>query len=277
MRHPAGRSGRRFLSCDVAATGPAYRGRVTPVQRAARRRRRSRIRTGVTVAAIVVASLAAGVLAWAASPLMAEQGALAEARTRVTITEHAEGVVLTPPRPSDQGLVFFAGARVDPAAYADKLSGVAASGVTVVIARPTLGFAILETQPLATWQGLAPGVARWAVGGHSLGGVRACMYAADPANQVTALVLFGSYCSVDLSGAALPALSLAGENDRLSTPAEIADAAHLLPADAVFETIPDASHAQFGDYGTQPGDGPQHADDAAVRDAITDAVLALLG
>jgi pimeloyl-ACP methyl ester carboxylesterase len=250
---------------------------VTAAARSSRRRRRSRIRTGVTIAAIVVATLAAGVLAWAASPLMAEQGPLAEARTTVTITEHADGVVLTPPRPSDQGLVFFAGARVDPAAYADKLSGVAASGVTVVIARPALNFAILETRPLTTWRGLAPGIERWAVGGHSLGGVRACMYAADPANQVTALVLFGSYCSVDLSGAALPALSLAGENDRLSTPAEIADAAHLLPADAVFETIPDASHAQFGDYGTQPGDGPQDADDAAVRDAITDAVRALLG
>ncbi len=250
---------------------------MTAAARSSRRRRRSRIRTGVTIAAIVVATLAAGVLAWAASPLMAEQGALAEARTTVTITEHADGVVLTPPRPSDQGLVFFAGARVDPAAYADKLSGVAASGVTVVIARPALNFAILETRPLTTWQGLAPGIERWAVGGHSLGGVRACMYAADPANDVTALVLFGAYCSVDLSSSDLPVLSLAGENDRLSTPAEIADAAHLLPADAAFETIPDASHAQFGDYGTQPGDGPQHADDAAVRDAITDAVRALLG
>jgi hypothetical protein len=254
-----------------------YGGRVTAAARSSRRRRRSRIRTGVTIAAIVVATLAAGALAWAASPLMAEQDPLAEARTTVAITEHADGVVLTPPHPSDQGLVFFAGARVDPAAYADKLSGVAASGVTVVIARPALNFAILETRPLTTWRGLAPGIERWAVGGHSLGGVRACRYAADPANQVTALVLFGSYCSVDLSGAALPVLSLAGENDHLSTPAEIADAAHLLPADAVFETIPDASHAQFGDYGTQPGDGPQEADDTAVRAAITDAVAALLG
>lgn len=247
------------------------------MQRTARRRLRARIRAGITVAAIVVATLAAGTLAWAASPMMAEEGPLADAEATVTVTEYAEGVVLTPPRPSDEGLVFFAGARVDPAAYADKLSGVAASGITVVIARPTLNFAILETRPLATWRGLAPGVERWGVAGHSLGGVRACMYAADPANEVVALVLFGSYCAVDLSGTGLPVLSLAGENDRLSTPATIADAAHLLPADAVFETIPGASHAQFGDYGLQPRDGPQQADDAVVRDAITDAVLALLG
>ncbi|GMA89822.1 hypothetical protein GCM10025869_03510 [Homoserinibacter gongjuensis] len=69
---------------------------MTAAARSLRRRRRARIRTGVTIAAIVVASLTAGVLAWAASPLMAEQGALAEAGTRVTITEHADGVVLTP-------------------------------------------------------------------------------------------------------------------------------------------------------------------------------------
>jgi pimeloyl-ACP methyl ester carboxylesterase len=231
----------------------------------------------VTIAAILVATLAAGTLAWAASPMMAEETPLADAAHWAAITENAGGVVLTPAQPNGEGLIFFAGARVDPAAYADKLSGVAASGVTVVIARPTLNFAILETRPLATWQGLAPGVGSWAVGGHSLGGVRACMYAADPENTVTALVLFGSYCSVDLSGSGLPVLSLAGENDRLSTPAEIADAAPLLPADAVFTTIPDASHAQFGDYGTQPGDGPQEADDTAVRAAITDAVAALLG
>lgn len=249
---------------------------MTAPARAPRTRRPRRIRPAVTWVAVAVVVIAAIGLAYAASPMMAEDAPLADARDAVTVTETADGVVLTPPRPSDQGLVFLAGARVDPAAYADKLSGVAASGVTVVIARPTLNFGILETRPFSAWRALAPGVERWAVGGHSLGGVRACLYAEDPENRITALVLFGSYCSVDLSGSGLPVLSLAGANDRLSTAEKIGSAAHLLPADAVFETIPDASHAQFGDYGPQPGDGPQDADDAEVRDAITDAVVALL-
>lgn len=243
--------------------------------RAPRARRRERIRAGLTIAAVVVVAVSAGALAYAASPMMAEEAPLAHAERVVTVTETADGVVLTPSDPGDQGLVFLAGARVDPAAYADKLSGVAASGITVVIARPTLNFAILETRPLAAWEGLAPGVTRWAVGGHSLGGVRACMYAAT--EEVTALVLFGSYCSVDLADSGLPVLSLAGGNDRLSTPAKIDGAAQLLPADTVFTTIPGASHAQFGDYGIQPVDGPQDADDADVRDAITDAVVGFLG
>ncbi|MCS0500252.1 alpha/beta hydrolase [Protaetiibacter mangrovi] len=250
---------------------------MTATTRAARTRRRGRIRAAITIVAIVVVVVAAGFLAYAASVMMAEEEPLAHAEEVVAVTETAEGVVLTPPDPGDEGLVFFAGARVDPAAYADKLSGVAASGITVVIARPTLNFAIFETRPLTTWEGLAPGVQRWAVGGHSLGGVKACMYAADHADELTGLVLFGSYCSVDLSASGLAVLSVAGENDGLSTPEKIADAAPLLPADAVFTTIPGASHAQFGDYGIQPGDGPQEADDTDVRDAITDAVTSFLG
>lgn len=225
----------------------------------------------------MLVTVAAGFLAWASSPMMAEEAPLARAAEAVVVTEHPEGVVLTPADPNGEGLIFFAGARVDPAAYANKLSGVAESGITVVIARPTLNFAIFENRPLTTWQGLAPGIGSWAVGGHSLGGVKACMYAADAANDVAGLVLFGSYCSVDLSGTDIPALTFVGENDELSTEAKIEDAAHLLPADAEFVTIPDASHAQFGDYGIQPGDGPQEADGDDVRDAITDGVVALLG
>ncbi|MDW8808311.1 alpha/beta hydrolase [Streptomyces scabiei] len=244
---------------------------------ALKKKRRARVRAVLIAVAAAVVAVSAGFLAWASSPMMAEEGPLARAEQTVTVTESAEGVVLAPANPNGEGLVFFAGARVDPAAYADKLSGVAASGITVVIARPTLNFAIFETRPLATWEGLAPGVGSWAVGGHSLGGVRACMYAADETNEVSGIVLFGSYCSVDLSGSGIRALTFIGGNDELSTEAKIEAASDLLPADAEFVTIPDASHAQFGDYGIQPGDGPQDADDADVRDAITDGVVALLG
>ncbi|WP_454141933.1 alpha/beta hydrolase [Microbacterium lacticum] len=71
-------------------------------------------------------------------------------------------------------------------------------------------------------------------------------------------MLFASYCANDLSGSALPVLSLAGSEDGLSTPQMIADARHLLPADATMIEIPGASHAShasFGDYGAHPGDG----------------------
>jgi pimeloyl-ACP methyl ester carboxylesterase len=218
----------------------------------------------------------AGAVVWAESSMRAEPGPLAAVRADPAIAYRDAGsaVVLTPRRATGTGLVVLAGARVDAPAYAWKLSGLADAGVAVVVVRPTLNFAIAETRPLADFERLVPGVDRWLVGGHSLGGVRACQYAG--AGDAVGLVLLGSYCAEDLGKEDLPVLSLGGARDGLSTPAKIAAARHLLPADAELVEIPGAVHAQFGDYGAQPGDGTPTATDAAVRAAITRDVLAFL-
>jgi len=57
-------------------------------------------------------------------------------------------------------------------------------------------------------------------------------------------------------------LSISGSEDGLSTPEKIDAARDLLPADAEMVEIEGASHASFGDYGPQAGDGtPTIADD----------------
>ena len=89
-------------------------------------------------------------------------------------------------------------------------------------------------------------------------------------------MLFASYCANDLSSTDLPVLSLAGSEDGLSTPEKIAEHRDLLPQDATLVEIDGASHASFGDYGTQQGDGTASADDAAVDTAIEEAVAQLL-
>jgi pimeloyl-ACP methyl ester carboxylesterase len=230
------------------------------------------------LAAVVAAMLVAGGVAWAASPMLAEPGPLAAVRAdaAVELSEHPDGVVLAPrdAEPGGPGLVLIAGARVEPAAYAAKLERVAAAGVTVVIARPTLNFAIADTRPLDTFTRLAPRVGAWAVGGHSLGGVRACRLAADDPDAVSGLLLLGAYCADDLSRADLPVLTLSAGRDGLSTPQKIADAAPLLPPDAELATLDGATHAQFGDYGAQPGDGVPTVDDADVAAWIADELLA---
>jgi pimeloyl-ACP methyl ester carboxylesterase len=106
------------------------------------------------------------------------------------------------------------------------------------------------------------------VGGHSLGGVRSCQLAED----ADALVLFASYCATDLTASGLPVLSIGGEDDGLSTPAKIADARDLLPADAELVEIAGASHASFGDYGPQAGDGTPTISDPAMTTVLTDLV-----
>jgi len=50
----------------------------------------------------------------------------------------------------------------------------------------------------------------------------------------------------------------------------------MLPADAEFVEIPGASHASFGDYGPQAGDGTPTIDDPAMTAEITASVAELL-
>lgn len=239
------------------------------------RARRIVLRIGVTALAAGVLA-AVGFVIWAEHPMEAEAGPLAAVRADPLLTyrDRGDAVVLTPTRPSGTGLVFLAGARVDAAAYAWKLSGIVDRGISVVIVRPTLNLAIFETRSLGTFERYDPQVRSWLVGGHSLGGVRACQYAAD--DRVAGLVLLGSYCAADLSKQDLPVLSVGGTHDGLSTPAKIAAARHLLPADAELLEIAGAVHGQFGDYGVQPGDGTPTTTDAAVRKGVTDDVLAFL-
>lgn len=196
-----------------------------------------------------------GIIAWSQIGVMAaEPEPLATVRenSAITVTDADQGIVLAPADgESDLGLVFIPGAKVDPWAYAAILQGLAEDGVTVVITRPWLNLAFFDPRGLDAFTSAAPDVDVWGIGGHSLGGVRACQLAAD----ADALVLFGSYCANDLSETDLPVLSLAGSEDGLSTPEKIADARTLLPPDAEMMEIEGASHASFGDYGPQAGDG----------------------
>ncbi|MDN5687412.1 MAG: alpha/beta hydrolase [Brachybacterium sp.] len=72
-------------------------------------------------------------------------------------------------------------------------------------------------------------------------------------------------------------LSLAGSEDGLSTPAKIADARGNLPEDAFMVEIDGASHASFGDYGAQDGDGTPLISDAAMDLAVTESVAEFVG
>lgn len=214
-----------------------------------------------------------GILIWSQVGVMAaETGPLEEVRANpaITISDTDAALVLSPAgEATDVGLVFVPGAKVEPAAYASKLSGlVEDDGITVVITKPWLNLAFFDLRPLTAFTDLAPEIGTWVVGGHSLGGVRACQLATD----ADALALFGSYCATDLSESGLPVISVSGSEDGLSTPEKIADARSLLPADARLHEIEGASHSSFGDYGPQAGDGTPTISDDDMRSQLTELV-----
>ena len=238
----------------------------TPPRRVLRR-----VRIGAVALLLVIVLLVVGVLVWANIVMQGDRARALDAweNPAVAITSTDHSVVIAPTESaSAAGLVFIPGAKVDPYAYMFKLSGIVEqSGVTVVITKPTLNLAFFDLRPLETFTADAPGVTDWFVGGHSLGGVKACMLADSP--EVSGLVLFGSYCANDLGDSGLTVLSIAGERDGLSTPAKIADARPELPADATLVEIAGLNHAGFGDYGVQPGDRSSPLTPDEARGAIT--------
>ncbi len=221
---------------------------------------------------IVVLLGIGGVIGWSQIGVMgAEPEPLADVRANsaIAVEDAEQGIVLSPADgESGRGLVFIPGAKVDPWAYAAILQGLAEDGVTVVITRPWLNLAFFDPRGLDSFTSAAPDVDVWSVGGHSLGGVRACQLAAD----ADALVLFGSYCATDLSATDLPVLSLAGSEDGLSTPEKIDAARDQLPGDAEMVEIDGASHASFGDYGPQAGDGTPTISMEAMHADVTELV-----
>ncbi len=247
-----------------------------PSRRPSRLRRRVRLVGWSALSALALVVL--GFVMWASTPYLAERGPVIDvwANDAIAVEYLPEGILMSPTASGGDaagtGLVFVPGARVQAHAYMHQLSGVVEQhGATVLITEPTLNLAFFDTRTLDQFTSAAPEVDRWFVGGHSLGGVRACLMV--PGSEAAGLVLFGSYCAGDISASGLPVLSVAGENDALSTPAIIAENAGLLPADATFVTIEGANHASFGDYGPQSGDGPRSISSEQMRAELT----ALLG
>ena len=193
---------------------------------------------------------------------------------RVAVHDAGDSVVMTPTGEADGvGIVFVPGAKVDPYAYLATFRQVVAAGTTVVITKPTLNLAFFDTRPLATFEAHAPEVRTWAVGGHSLGGVRACQLAQD----ADGLLLLGSYCADDIARSYVKVLSVSGSRDGLSTPEKVAAARGKLPTTARTVEIAGANHADFGAYGDQPGDRTATISRADARDRISAAIEEWVG
>jgi len=232
----------------------------------------------ISLAVLVIALV--GLLAWL-RPFPAEPDAIAamSSDTSVTVTDNPTTIVMTPNvlvTPT-VGLVFSPGARVDPRAYVKLLAPAAAAGNLVIILKEPFGLAI--AQPGQSGGAIAdhPEIENWAVGGHSLGGTAAALFAGDNLATVRGLMLWASYPSNDLSTAsALQVLSVSGSNDLLSTPAAIDASRQKLPPTTTFVQIAGGVHAYFGDYGEQPGDGRPGIDRATVSAQISAVTVAFL-
>jgi pimeloyl-ACP methyl ester carboxylesterase len=187
------------------------------------------------------------------------------------------------------GLLFFAGALVDPVAYAPLARGVAHAGYTAVIVglpwRGVLGGATSAELPVRYMRALREtaqggGPSRWVVAGHSRGGVVACNVVRSLKAGIAGLVLVGTSHPRDFSLAHLtiPVTQIYGTRDTVADAWKVESARQRLPPTTRSVRIDGGNHAQFGHYGFQPGDWratiPREEQQRITLAAILDALEA---
>lgn len=248
---------------------------MAPPNRSAKQRlkiRRIRI-TGWTALSSLLVTIV-GFLVWAYTPYPDQPEPLRDLFAREDVAwSITPDLVMMEPISQDgplagEAMVFLPGARVSPHAYATTFHEIVTdTGLTVILPRPLANLALADGRSVDDFQALNPDTPITIVGGHSMGGVRACALALHP--DVERLVLMASYCASDLQETTLTVLSVQGSEDELIDQDELAAARDVMPENYREVTIEGASHASFADYGPQSGDGTPKLSRAEAIEAIT--------
>ena len=205
---------------------------------------------------LIAASL--GFIGWASFPLGPGSDALQAMQSDSMVTvENTQGWTVFMPAngQAETGFIFYPGGRVDYRSYAPVLKPLAERGYLVVLIPMPLSMAVFAPDKATEVFPVFPQIRNWAIGGHSLGGAMAARYCYKHPEEVNGLALWASYpADTDsLAGQDLTVLSIFGSQDGQAE--KLAAAGNLLPADTNWVIIEGGNHAQFGDYGLQPGDG----------------------
>jgi len=244
---------------------------------------RSRLRVVLLSVLGVLAVASVAFVVWASLARPPEPGPLQAALADPAVEVTLEPIVEL--RPSDAepslGVVFYPGARVEPEAYVATWAPiVAATEVLVLIPDMPLNLAVFGRARAGDLIADTPGIDRWWVGGHSLGGAMAASWLGDqPPGAVDGLSLWASFATGGAqlrSRADLTVLSVSGTRDGLATPADITERRDLLPPDAIMVEVEGMNHAQFGRYGSQGGDRTPTISDDEAQSALTEAHVAAL-
>lgn len=184
---------------------------------------------------------------------------------------------LRPPG-SPTGLILYPGGFVQPEAYAPVARKIAEAGHPVVIVPVTFRLAFFDVEAAAPVPAAFPSVARWAVGGHSLGGVASAWFARDHSERVAGLVLWASYTDEghSLAESALPVVSVSGTLDGNVTPSRVSQSRLTLPSTTRYVSIEGGNHAQFGTYRFQMNDASATIRREEQQRQVAEATVAFL-
>ena len=169
---------------------------------------------------------------------------------------------------SSIGFIFYPGGKVEHTAYVPLMREISKDGVCCVLMKMPFNLAVFDVNAADRAREALPRIERWYIGGHSLGGSMAAAYLEAHSDELSGLVLLGSYSTADISNSGLAVLSVYGSEDRVMNREKYAECVGNLPSDMREIVIEGGCHAYFGMYGAQEGDGSPSIS-AAEQIAIT--------
>lgn len=174
----------------------------------------------------------------------------------------------------DKGFIFYPGGKVEPESYSKLCRNIAEEGYLVVITKMPFNLAVFDEDIADKAIKEYNYINKWAIGGHSLGGVMASEYAEDN-NEIKGLVLLASYpLGNDLRNENLKTLSIYGSNDKVADESKVVNS--VLSNDSEIKKIEGGNHAQFGEYGEQDGDGKASISNEKQIDITTSLIVQLM-
>lgn len=194
----------------------------------------------------------------------------------VSVENHIGSLSFGDPSTAKAGFILYPGAKVQAAAYAPLARDIAARGYYVVIVDPPFNLALFDPDAAQKVIDSTSQVSTWFIGGHSLGGVVMSFWAAENYQEAAGLVFIASYPFRDLSGTALPVLSIRASEDLVLNIDQYEAAQAKLPSGVDETVIEGGNHAGFGDYGTQDGDGKAAIGQQEQWKQTADAIVAFM-
>ncbi len=156
------------------------------------------------------------------------------------------------------GLIYYPGALVTPEKYSPMARALAELGYHVAICNFSLNLPVTDYRRADRVIGYDPwkgAVKRWVISGHSLGGVMACKYANEFANDeekfgsvpLSGVAFHASYSQdeVTLKGLGLKIYSIYGDKDGLTTAEDIEKSKTILSEDTEFICVVGGNHTQY--------------------------------
>lgn len=148
------------------------------------------------------------------------------------------------------GFIFYPGGRIDPRGYAPLMRALAKEGYLVVIPEMPLNMAPFHINAAREIQAHYKEIDHWAIGGHSVGGTMAALYAKNNMEAINGLIFWASYPAADIStlGDSMPVTLIYGSTDPMVNDESVEERRDLLPLNTRYVRIEGGDHHQFGSY-----------------------------